>query len=78
MATIKKLSAVELGIARRSGYKKKKPKKPRAGASLTVLENYVVRFNEWVDGARAKIKERAKKESDAKKRVALSKAIRQA
>lgn len=75
---LKKLTPVELANARKAGYKKKKPKKPRVAATLNVLENYVVKYNEWVDGARAKIKEQSKKESDAKKRVALSKAIRQA
>lgn len=76
MATIKKFSAADLAAARKAGYKKKKPKKPRAGASLSVLENYVARYNEWIDGARTKIKEKSSKEAAQKKRVALSKAIR--
>lgn len=76
MATIKKLTPAELASARRAGYKRKKPKKPRASATLNALEAFVARYNEWVDGARAKIKEKAAKDSAVKKRITLQKSIR--
>ena len=76
MAAIKKLSAEELRKARKSGFKRKKPKKPKASASLTVLENWVSRYNQWVDDAKAKIKQAAEKEREKKKREDLKAKIR--
>lgn len=75
MAAIKKLSAAELSAARKAGFKRKKPKKPRAGASLSALENFVVKYNAWIDAARDKMKARREKEAAAAKRVALKSQI---
>ena len=71
MAALKKLSAQELSKARRAGFKRKKPKMPKKSASLTVMENYVRRWNEYVDAAKAKIKAKAQKEADKKKKESL-------
>lgn len=42
-----KVSAEEIRKARKSGFKRKAPKKPKRSASVTTLENYVARHNEW-------------------------------
>jgi len=35
--------------ARKGGFKGKRPRKPKAGASLRTLENWGNRYNGWVD-----------------------------
>lgn len=47
MATLIKVSSEEIRKARKAGVKKKAPKKPKKSASLSVLENYVARHNDW-------------------------------
>jgi len=79
MATISKLTDIELRAARSAGYKAKRPKKPKGGATLTVLENWVGRYNEWVRKAKAKTAEKkaktTKKDSEVNKRKALKEKI---
>lgn len=69
MAKLAQLSASEKTAARRAGYKRKAPAKPKSNASLAVLERYVERYNDWVKGARAAI-------AEMKKRDALAKQVR--
>lgn len=69
MATLAKLSDSDKKAARRAGYKRKAPAKPKMSASTAVMERYVERWNDWVKGARAAI-------ADAKKRETLRKQIR--
>lgn len=64
-----KLSAEQLRLARKAGFKKKAPKKPKQSASLSTMESYVSRYNDWCKQARQKI-------SDGKKRENLKKQIR--
>jgi len=75
MATLAKITPADLSAARKAGFKKKRPKKPRASASLTTLENYVVRYNQWVKDARAKVSEKRTKMNNEKKRKSLRTAI---
>lgn len=79
MATIAKLTSDQLSAARKAGFKRKKPKKPKASATLTVMENWVTRNNDWVKDAKSKVasvkKKEGKKDSDAKKREALKRQI---
>jgi hypothetical protein len=75
MAAIKKISAADLAAARKAGFKRKKPKKPRAGASLLALENFVSKYNAWIDQAREKIKAANAKQAMAAKRVTLKSQI---
>lgn len=46
MALIK-VSSDEIRKARKAGFKRKAPKKPKKSASLSTLESYVSRHNEW-------------------------------
>jgi len=39
----------QISSARRGGFKGKRPKKPKANASLSVLERWGERYNGWVD-----------------------------
>ncbi len=47
MATLIKVSSEEIRKARKAGFKRKAPKKPKRTASVTTLENYISRHNEW-------------------------------
>jgi len=60
MATIMTISAAELKAARKGGFKRKKPKKPKQSASLHVMENWVVRYNAWCKDAKHKASEHKK------------------
>lgn len=51
-----KISADELRKSRKSGFKRKAPKKPKRSASVQVLENYISRYNSWVKDAKASAK----------------------
>ncbi len=68
MASIKKFTQDEMRLAKKAGFKRKKPKKPKASSTLSVQENYVSRYNAYVD----EIKRKAK---DAKKKEAIRKQI---
>jgi len=59
---MKKFTAEELRKARKSGFRKKAPKKPKTSASVSTLESYVSRFNAYVDEMKAKAKETDKKD----------------
>lgn len=76
MAAIKTITPDQLRKAKKAGFKKKKPKKPKASASLTVLENWVSRYNAWIDDAKNKIKEADRKEKEKAKREKLKNQIR--
>ncbi len=52
-----KYTALELADAKKSGFRKKRPKKPRASSSYTTLENYKNRYNNWVKELKEKAKE---------------------
>jgi len=58
-----KLSADQLRQARKAGFKRKAPKKPKQSASLSVMENYVAKHNSWVKDARAAISANKRKET---------------
>lgn len=50
MALHKKPTSDQIRDARKGGYRTKRPRKPKAGASLTVLENWETRYNDWCKG----------------------------
>jgi len=62
MATLKKVSAEEIRQARKGGYKGKAPKKPK-NKTVTTLESYISRYNDWVDRVKAASKDFKKLES---------------
>jgi len=57
MATISKISAEELRLARKGGFRRKKPKKPKMNSSLHTFENWVARYNAWCKDAKHKASE---------------------
>jgi len=61
MASLKKISVDELRKARKSGFKRKSPKRPKRSAGLSVLESYIARYNAWVDDARSKMRDASKR-----------------
>ena len=65
---LKKLSEETKRMARKSGKLPKAPKKPKQSASLTVMQNFMARYNAYVD----KVNGMA---SDARKKEALKKQI---
>lgn len=69
--TISSISAAELSEARKGGFKRKKPKKPKQSASLASMENWIIRYNAWIKDAKAKA-------SDYKKAKKLKDQIRNA
>ena len=75
MAKIKSYTKDQYANAKKAGMKAKKPKKPKAGASLTQLENWVDRYNSWVDKITEGDKKYKRKEADKKKRESLKKQI---
>ena len=70
MATINKFTPEELKLARKAGFKRKKPKKPST-KSYSSMENFISRYNEWVKDLKAAA-------SNGRKMEAMKKAIRQA
>lgn len=52
--TISKISRDELRLARKGGFKRKKPKKPKQSASLSAMESWISRYNSWVKDAKSK------------------------
>jgi len=46
----KKPTSEQIKLARKGGYKNKRPSKPKANASLSVLKNYEERYNTWCKG----------------------------
>jgi hypothetical protein len=68
MATLAKLTSEQLREARKAGFKRKAPKKPKRGATLASMEAYVARHNEFVKEAKHAV-------SAYKKRAHLAKAI---
>lgn len=70
MASILKISNEDIRKARKAGFKRKKPSKPKAKTELA-LENWIARYNNWVKDAKSKI-------SDGKKLDALKKQVRDA
>jgi hypothetical protein len=67
----------KLGInqAKKVGFKSKKPKKPKASATLNAFESYIVRYNEFVKRLKEKAQMFDKKEADKKKREVLRKKV---
>ena len=76
MASLKKYSDKEWSEAKKAGFRRKKPKKPKASASLTVLNNYVTRWNKYVDDVKKAAKKYRTKEAEKKKRDSLKEKIR--
>lgn len=62
MASIKKISDATLKDARKGGFKRKKPKKPKQSASYTTLVNWIDRWNNWCRDAEMKAKEYRQRE----------------
>lgn len=60
MAALKKLSSNDLRLAKKAGFGRKKPKKPKRSAGVSAKESYIARWNEYVDAAKEKIKEQKK------------------
>lgn len=67
MATLKTITTKELSEARKGGFNRKKPKRPKQSSSLTSLESYIDRYNKYVDDAKAKAKEHREREQLKKK-----------
>jgi len=65
----------QLKKARKAGFKAARPDKPKAGATLTVLENWCTRYDTWVDKVHAGVKKENGKISDEKKRIDLRTSI---
>jgi len=76
MATANKISQSELSQARKAGFKRSKPKKPKASASLSSLENYITKYNNWVRAAKDKIASKKQKETDKKRKLDLRNKIK--
>jgi hypothetical protein len=62
------LSAKELAEARKAGFKRKAPKKPKKNAGVTAFQSYLERVKEYERAAKAKAAEFRKRET-LKKRV---------
>ncbi len=62
MASIMSISAEELRLARKGKFKRKKPKKPKAGAGLATYENWISRYNQWCKDAKHAASDYKKKE----------------
>ncbi len=75
---LKTFSEEQKRKARKMGFKSKAPKKPKASASLTSLENWQSRYNDWIDRMKAKAQDFDKRETDKKKKATLLKQIRAA
>ena len=71
-----KFTPEQLIKAKKQGFKGKKPKKPKAKANLRTLENYIVRYNEYVKKIKLKASEYDKKLQDLKKREILKNKVR--
>ena len=67
MATLKSISTKELSEARKAKFRRKKPKKPKQSATLSAMESYIERYNQWVSDAKEKAKEYRAKEVLKKK-----------
>jgi hypothetical protein len=66
--SLKKLSESTKAEARKAGKLPVAPKKPKQGASLSVLENYIVRHNAYVDKVNA-MAAKYRKASSIKKQI---------
>lgn len=78
MATLKsKPTSDQLRLARKGGFKGKRPKKPKAGATLNAMENWVSRYNDWVSKVHGGIKNIKEKEKSKSKRETLKRQIGQ-
>ena len=64
--SISKFSAEDLRKARSAGFKGKKPKKGKL-PTMTSMNAYVDRYNDWVKRAKAKVSDHKKKEAEKKK-----------
>lgn len=62
------ISPDKLRSARKAGFKKKAPKKPKRSASLSAMENYLARVRDFNKEAQNAI-------NSAKKKIALRKKI---
>jgi len=69
MAALSKISKEDIRQARKGGFKRKAPSKPRGKKTTANIESYIVRYNQWVKDAKTKI-------SEHKKLEALKKQIR--
>lgn len=69
------ISSEELRKARKNGFKRKRPKKPKKSAGVGVLENFIVRHNEWVKDAKAAKAKVNEKNKAKEKKAALKKQI---
>jgi len=63
---LSKISREDIRKARKAGFKKKALKKPKASASLGVIENYISRQNDWIKEAKARIQQSKKLDSARK------------
>ena len=58
-----KVSPEEIRLARKAGFRKKKPKKPKMSASTHVKERWITsRWNPWAKEVKSKAAEGRKKE----------------
>ncbi len=64
-------SPQQIALARKGGFSRKAPKKPKASASLSTLENWITRWNEWVKGVHEGVKNAQAQEQAKQKKVKL-------
>ena len=65
----KKPTSDEMRQARKAGFRRRRPKKPKMSSSKNALENYAGRYNDWCKGMRQAVK-------DGKEREKLQEQIR--
>jgi len=63
MASITKITTEDKRLARVGGFKRKAPKKPKAGATVSSLENYIGRYNDWAKECKSRAAEGRKKDN---------------
>ena len=74
MASPKKITAAEIQKARKAGVKAKKPRKPKS-KTVNSLENYIVRYNAWIDKLKSGVKKYNQIEANKKKQIKLKATI---
>lgn len=69
--SVARVSPEDLRQARKAGKVPSRPKKPKQSSSLTVLDNYLRRYNEWVKKVKAMASDGRRKETVKKKIAAI-------
>lgn len=70
-SSLPRVSPEELKWARKAGAVPKRPAKPKAGASLTVMDNFLTRYKEWVKRVKSMAADGRRKDAVKKKIASL-------